>query len=105
MAALPALAGTNVDRSAVRVESPGTKRGEFAIPSPSGQRGLRQASEIGVTRIEQPLGFGNRQITYPRAISLLERLDTAPSVIGRNLAFPPRAVEPGFQDGQGPVCA
>ena len=96
MASFPALAGSDVDRPAVRVEIRRTKCGELAIPGSSGERGLRQAPEVGVTRIEQPLGLSNGQITHARAIGLLERLDSAPSVIGRNLALAPRAIEPCF---------
>src|SRR5262249_17800501 len=82
MAPLPAFAGPDVDRSAVRVEIRGAERGELAIACAGGKRSLSQAPEIWIAGIEQPLGLSDRQITCAGAISLLEGLNTAPTVIG-----------------------
>src|SRR5262245_57865639 len=105
MAALATLAGSNVDRAAVWIEIRGAERRQFAIPAAGRERCLRQAPEIGIAGIEQPLGLGNRQIAHTRGVGFLEGLDTAPSVIGRNSALTPRAVKRGLQHCQGAICA
>src|SRR5262249_31754040 len=103
MAPLPALAGPDVDRPAVRIEIRGAQRGEFATACSGRKRSLRQAPEIGITGIEKPLGLRNGQIARAGAVGFLEGLDPAPSVIRWNLALPPGTIERSLNDGQGSV--
>src|SRR5262249_33609136 len=105
MATLPALAGPNMNRVAVRIEVGGAERCQFPIPGAGYQRPLHQLAEVRFAGIHQPFRLRDRQMPHPRGVDLFEGLDTTPSIVGVDLVLTPRTVEGGPQNRPGTVGA
>src|SRR4029077_16072565 len=81
MTNLAGLAPTDGNRAGVRVEVLHLEPHQLAVAGAGLERGAHQRPEIRIAGVDQPLGFGDRQVTHPRHLDIFEWLElAAPSV-------------------------
>ena len=82
MKALALLTGLalrpNMQRAAVGIEVAHPKSGEVTITGTSLKSRANQQAEIRICRVEKALALGEREITRPRLVHVLERLYPSP---------------------------
>src|SRR5262249_41220126 len=103
MARSPGFAGVNGYRSTIRIEVRDLESGQLAIPAACGQRGLQQLAEVALCGVNQPLALCDCQISRPRCIHALKKLDTSPRCIAWRSPIAPSTVQGGLENPQEPV--
>src|SRR5262249_43455449 len=92
------------DPTATRVEILDREAAKLAVSASGSESGLYEPPEvvIGAT-IDQALALGDREITEPRSVNALERLNPPPCRIAGGATVPKSEVEGSLQGGQHPV--
>src|SRR6516164_9120511 len=90
MPSLPTLAGADMQGPGIGVEVATLQRRELTEAAAGQQSGSDQIAELALRRVDEAPAFIDRQIPDPGGIGLFEGLDSAPSVIGSDLALAPR---------------
>src|SRR5262249_38451902 len=94
------LARPDRERPGIGVEVVHLQRHYLAEPCAGLKRGLHEQAEIGITRIDQALRFGDGEVSNASGVDVLEGPDPRPRRIRWHLTFAPCVVERGLQDGQ-----